>query len=495
MAVTLTDLPKPAELEPPYLPLGQGHRAADWLTEEEVAADQRRRLYGAMIELVAEHGYTAVGIRELAGLAHTSLQAIYKCWGSKENYFLATYDMIVTRAIERVASAYASQQDWQQRLRCAFGALAAEVVEQPQAALLALSEVLGAGPAGLARLDETRSVFEAMVGAGFAEAPDGPLPPIIVKGIVRGVERIIRQRLLAGREHELPELTEQLLAWALSYHSPAAAELATKAPQPAPPARNPLRQDPRDVRVYLLRIAAETAATGGWTQLTSGRIAINADISARQVRELCGDDPRKCFVDALGLLSAEALICARHAARQSHDRLAGLHLGIQALVQRLERDRTLCQLAFVEIFALGPSAIKDREALLSTFTKTLSNALPADARPAPLHAEASIGAMWGVIHHHVTHAQTSQLPALAGELSYLALAPAVGAQQAIRTINSARHDPAMRQHRATSRQPSGTYRNGHDGRLAAPTNPRQPTAKAAPRCPRSTRTPENQGKS
>lgn len=447
VAVTLTDMPRPAELEPPYEPLGHARHAADWLTEEQVAADQRRRLYGAMIDLVAKHGYAAVSTDELARLARTSKRDMYKRFGSKENYFLATYDMIVARAIDRVSTAYAGEESWKQQLRHAFEALVAEVVEQPKAARLALSEVLGAGPAGRARIEGTRSLFEAIVGASFAESPDAPaLPPIIVKGIVRGVERIIRQRLLSGREHELPALSRELLDWALSYHSPAVSQLA--AARPADTTRGVLRLSTSDERARVLRVAAQIAARSGYRHLTPAHIANDADIPVQRVQELCGDDPGRCFLDALELLSTEALICAGQASRRSQDRPVGVHLGIAALVDRVARDHALCQLAFVEIFELGPSAFPHREALLAKFKQALVATMPKNRRPTPLAAEASIGAIWGILHHHVTHAQTRLLPGLAGHISYLALAPAIGADDAIRAILHprqalpARHAPA-----------------------------------------------------
>jgi hypothetical protein len=51
-----------------------------------------------------------------------------------------------------------------------------------------------------------------------------------------------------------------------------------------------------------------------------------------------------------------------------------------------------------------------------------------------LAAEASVGAMWGVIHHLVATGRGAQLPAAAPILSYLALAPALGASAAVDAI-------------------------------------------------------------
>jgi hypothetical protein len=50
---------------------------------------------------------------------------------------------------------------------------------------------------------------------------------------------------------------------------------------------------------------------------------------------------------------------------------------------------------------------------------------------------ASVGAIWGVVHDHVTSGTAEQLPALAGALSYLALAPALGGDAASQAIIAA----------------------------------------------------------
>jgi AcrR family transcriptional regulator len=198
------------------LKLPRGRHAADGLSREQVAAHQRLRLYGAMIELAATRGYVGTTTRELSRLAGVSKQDMYRRFPSKEAYFLATYDFIVRRAVRRIAVVYGGEGHWRERLRGAFGEFAALAALEPKAARLVLVEVLDAGPAALARLARTRRVFEQLVGASFGEAPDGlRLPPQVVRGIVCGVERVTRQALLAGSVERLPGLADQLLEWAL----------------------------------------------------------------------------------------------------------------------------------------------------------------------------------------------------------------------------------------------------------------------------------------
>ena len=143
-----------------------------------------------------------------------------------------------------------------------------------------LVEVLGAGSAALARMRSTRLIFERIVSASFNQAPDGlTLSPLIVKGIVCGVERITRQRLVTGRVQELPALADELLAWALSYRSPAAAALtaAHRAWGGACAVLPPARVENEWARI--LRSAARIAAADGYGRLTPARIVRGAGVS------------------------------------------------------------------------------------------------------------------------------------------------------------------------------------------------------------------------
>ena len=132
---------------------------------DAVASNQRSRLIGAMIEEVAERGYAATTLARLVGLAGVSKRAFHELFRTKEAYFLATYDAIVANAMRRIGAAYRCEGDWQARLRAGFAAYAAEVVDEPKAARLVLVEVLGAGPAALARMRRTRLIFEQVVSA------------------------------------------------------------------------------------------------------------------------------------------------------------------------------------------------------------------------------------------------------------------------------------------------------------------------------------------
>jgi len=431
----LAEAPQPAPIEPLYAKLPGGRRGARGLSKDEVAADQRRRLQGAMIEAIDRHGYQKTTAREVCRLAGVSERAFYALFDNKQGCFLASYDTIVRLGVERIGAAYGSSGAWQAKLRAAFGAYSTEVVNDPKATRLVLVEVLGAGPAALARMRSTRLIFERMVSASFSEAPDGViLPPLIAKGIVCGVERITRQRLLAGNVQELAALADELLAWALCYRSPAAtAVAATSAAHDAWRAPDRPAARVENDRARILYSAARIAAAKGYARLTPAQIVCDAGVSEATFDELF-QSTEQCFLDALDRLGLEALVCAARASRSSEDRLAGAHRGMVALMRHVASDPVLVRVAFVEIFALGPAGIKRRERLLGQFTELLARSVPRSQRPSDLVAEASVGAIWGIVHYHVTRGATHRLPGLADYATYIALAPVIGGEAAAKVI-------------------------------------------------------------
>ncbi len=90
-----------------YRPLPTGTHGLD---PELVKRDQRERLQKAMIELIAEKGYPAVRIVDLAKLAHVSQPTFYSLFTDKEDLFLSTYDEVAARAAGAVIEAYRLRQ-------------------------------------------------------------------------------------------------------------------------------------------------------------------------------------------------------------------------------------------------------------------------------------------------------------------------------------------------------------------------------------------------
>jgi AcrR family transcriptional regulator len=191
---------------------------------EGIESNQRARLYGAMIELVAARGYAASTVAELCALAGVSKRTLYERFpGGKEECFIATYDIIVRSAQTRILAAarcgpnVLAHAGPLKRLCAVVQAFAHEVAAHPNAARLVV-EARDAGPVALARIEGTRRLAERVIASSLRETPDAPpLSSLAVKGIAGEGARLTLARLLDGRVAELAgELSDLCVVVAMS---------------------------------------------------------------------------------------------------------------------------------------------------------------------------------------------------------------------------------------------------------------------------------------
>jgi AcrR family transcriptional regulator len=388
-----------------------------------------------MVELVAEHGYNAVAVAALSNRARVSKRDFYKHFDSKEECFLATYDVIVSSSVRGILAAVESEEEWCERLRLGFLAFAGQIADNPEAARLALVEVFAAGAIAVERMLHTNRRFEALVAKDLALAGrHPPLPRLVVKGIVAGGGRVARARLLSGYPRQLILDGGELMEWARSFCDDdvvrlRGARVAQTPSLPVSSAEAPLG----DERALILAATAKLASKGGYATLTVPRLRAAAGVSRRSFDthfEGVGD----CFLATLETLSNRTLDTAAPLFFAADDWASGVHGMIASLCQHIARDSTFAGLAFLEIFPPGPEAIQWRSEMIAELATKLRRGAPATRRPSKFAAEASIGAMWGVIHHFVATGRSAQLPLAAPVLSYLALAPALGGAAAIDVI-------------------------------------------------------------
>jgi AcrR family transcriptional regulator/predicted DsbA family dithiol-disulfide isomerase len=425
------------------------------LDSEGVARNQRKRLLEAMLELVGERGYARTSVNSVSALAGVSKRTFYDRFDTgserpvKEECFLAAYDHIVARAVERISASYLGEGDPQRRLCRAFQAFLQEVVERPNAARVALIEALGAGPAALARMDRGRELFEGLIAASISNPSRGTtLSPTIAKGIVGGVERVSRVYLVDGKLDELAATADELSTW-VSCYRPWSRSTPAQRPEAGIRPQTGLRG--KDDGLRILRAAAAIAASDGYSGLSVARITRLARVSEETFASLYkgADAIEACFLAAFDLLGVEALVCAARASRDAGGWPDGVRSGIVALLDHVAGHPFLGPVAFIEIFAVGPSAIERRSKMLQKFADVFTRWIPDSQRPSELIAEAIVGAIWAVIHDYIVRGHVDLLHELADDATYLALAPVVGHEQAIQlilgdgSVQSARRAPEL----------------------------------------------------
>ncbi|HEY2715876.1 MAG TPA: TetR/AcrR family transcriptional regulator [Solirubrobacterales bacterium] len=395
-----------------------------------------------MVELVAECGYDTFAVTTLASRARVSKRDFYKHFTGKEECFVASYDSIAGRSVRGIRAATEDQAEWRERLRLGILAFAGQIADNPGAAQLTLVEVFSASAAAVERMLCTNRLLEAMVAQNFALAEEAPNPPLlIVKGVVAGCAWVTRGRLLSdGRDPALDG--SELAEWALRLcdedltrlHGLAAAAPCRPTDVPAAP----LAKAPGDERRLILAATAKLASSEGYATLTAPRVRAAAGVSKRSFDRHFEGMP-DCFLSMLGTLSGRILAGAEPFFRTADDWASGVQRMVAGLCQHLAQDPAFASLAFLETFSPGVEVVKWRCEMIARLASTLRRECPPAKRPTTLAAEASIGAMWGAIHHLVATGHSAQLPAAAPLLSYIALAPALGGPAAAEAVAAQAH--------------------------------------------------------
>jgi AcrR family transcriptional regulator len=403
--------------------------------KETIEANQRRRLFGAMVEAVLADGYDATSVAAVSRLAGVSKRTFYEQFDNKQACFLAAYDAIVERALARVAAAQSAERDWEAGLRGAVEALVLAAAEHPGAAWLALVEA-DATPITAARANAARRRFEWILAAGFERAPGAALPSVVVRAIADGVEGVVRRCVLGGETERLPALAGALAAWTVAQQPRGRAALPALAPARRACDRSALwprvRARSDDERVRILRAAAEIAAAEGIARLTPMQIVGRAGVSEQTFGDAY-DSAEACYLDALDLVWLETITSAASASRAAGDGPPGAYQGIAALMHYVATDSVLRGLILIDAFADGPVAACRWERIVRRFVELLSSRLPPQLRSGVV-AEVTVHAVWGIVRRHVVAGAAQRLPELTGQAAYVALAPVVGSEAAVRAI-------------------------------------------------------------
>jgi AcrR family transcriptional regulator len=183
----------------------------------QVAHNQRERLIAGLATAVAEHGYQAVTITHITKEARVSRRVFYANFESKEECFLAAFDIVVGHIRELATEAIDPIPDWPQRAIAAARAVLSFLAAEPDLARLCLVESQAAGPAVAARFHQ--AVHEAIpfLEGGRAERQGNRELPLTTEESTIGALVLLASRKIstgeAGRlEQLLPDFAEFILA-------------------------------------------------------------------------------------------------------------------------------------------------------------------------------------------------------------------------------------------------------------------------------------------
>jgi AcrR family transcriptional regulator len=464
----------PGGIAPLYQRLPHGPHQ---LGPREVARNQRLRIYGAMIEAVAADGYAGTSVKQVLALAGVSRRTFYEQFANKQECFLATFDVIAAGGARRIGNTYRRTSGGAvERLHVCFQALTASIGNNSKRATLAIVEAQTAGALGLARLRAASAAFEQMLCSTLAHAPDTrALPMPLVRGIVGGVNHPIAQLLRERRAEEIPLLAQEMLAFTLLYQTAALEQLSASllarahsrrlacGPGPTPqrgrarvsaregadptaPAPNgeatALATAAEDPAERLSRSVLELAASECYDALTVAEIAEHAAVSTDTFAQFY-PGKEACFLAGFERVSEKLLSVTTRPARARDDQWTlAVRSGIDELMQLLAAQPLYAHTLARVAPSVGGDALARDLRLVGQLATMLTRRAPG-APATPLAREAIAGAIWHTIRCHVASDNVHLLPALADYLSYIVLAPYIGADSAARLLIEQEPLPAL----------------------------------------------------
>jgi len=391
---------------------------------EEVERNQRERLYGAVVAVVAEKGYEATTVADLVGLSGVSRSDFYEHFANKEACALGALETILRGVKEIVSASYDGEGS-------ALRAVIELIAEQPATARFCFVDVYTAGPAATEMIDRATEPFEGLFAQRLAAKSEAAMPAEIVLAIVGGLRKVIHTRLYREEERELVALVDQLRDWGFSYHPP---------PQPLRASRRvnvPRQQfDGYTVSQRIARAVAATVAEKGYTAMGTDDIAERASISLSTFYAHF-KNKEEALLDAIELSGALILATVRPAVRRAPDWRAGVRAAYETMCAFLAAEPDFAALTIAEVYAAGPRALAQRDRIIDSLQKMLAPGYAEHPETPAVAAEAIGGAIYALLGNQLRSSGPEGLPEVGSLATYVTLTPFIGPEDACRVANGA----------------------------------------------------------
>jgi AcrR family transcriptional regulator len=185
------------------------------LSQEAVAEDQRRRLLDAVVEVVAEHGYSGAAVTDITRRAGVNKATFYARFDGKQECLLAACGERLEALLGDVERAVSKEPDWPTRVDTVLKRLLGRLSEQPHLARGCMIELPQAGGDAFTLHDRTIDRIGRLLAPAAGEM-GVPLPPDVLHPLLGGgVWETVHSTLVRGCAADLPGIVPHLRSWAL----------------------------------------------------------------------------------------------------------------------------------------------------------------------------------------------------------------------------------------------------------------------------------------
>jgi AcrR family transcriptional regulator len=396
----------------------------------EVVANQRERLFGAVVAVVSEKGYEAATVGDLIDLSGISRSDFYKHFANKGECMAAAAAALLEPTVDALEQA--RQDAGPDGPRAVFEKLIAMVSAQPAAARLCFVELQAAGEPGEGAADRAFDVLAGLAAEVSAAGPPGEqLSPELVRVLAGGVRQLLHNRLYRGREDELEALAPELWRWLASVRPPPG-QLET--PRRQRSAGAGARFEGYTPGERIARAVAAVVAEKGYAAMSTDDIAARAAISLSTFYENFADK-RDAVLAALEMSGAQIMALAMPAARRAGGWQDGVRALYEAICAYFAAEPEMARLAMVGVHGAGTKALSRRDRVIGSLAEMLAPGFEESPGTPPIAAEAAAATVYALMREQVRQAGPESLGQVVPLATYVTLVGFVGPERALAVAN------------------------------------------------------------
>jgi len=201
-----------------------------------------------------------------------------------------------------------------------------------------------------------------------------------------------------------------------------------------PPGRHGLSRSfvAQNQRERILAAVADVTSAASYAEMTVEDIIVTAGVSRRTFYEHF-ENKDDAFLAAYDAAVAQLVERMSQAVEAEDDPVHRVSAGLGAFLDFVGSEPAFARMCIVEVLAAGPAAVQRRNATMRAFTELIEQNVRqfwGERAPPALTAETVVGGIHEVIYTRVLRGEIRELPELLPDLTYSALVPYGGPEDA-----------------------------------------------------------------